>query len=253
MNNPTYMNSKTSTVNVPIQLIIVFDNHPFAPNLGTSMGFACIIKGFEKTILFDTGSDGRLLLANIKALGYRPEDIDIVFLSHDHWDHTDGLGAILERNPEITVVLPVDFPSDFKDKIRRAGAVIEEISQAKQISPGVWSTGVLGNGIREQSLICLSPKGAVVMTGCAHPGIVKIIEVAKNISPDIYLVMGGFHLGGAPLDELRATGEQFRRLNVRRVAPCHCSSHAARELFEEIYRFDAMLIGVGSKITIPNS
>ncbi len=215
------------------------------------MGFACIITGFEKTILFDTGSDGHLLLANMQALGYQPEDIDVVFLSHDHWDHTDGLEAVLQRNPKITVFLPADFPSDFKNRIRLAGASVEEVTQAQQICPGVWSTGVLGDGIHEHSLVCSSPQGAVVITGCAHPGVVKIIEVAKNIHPDIYLVMGGFHLGGASLDELRLTGEHFRRLDVRHVAPCHCSSHAARSLFKEIYGADAMLIGVGSEITIP--
>lgn len=126
-----------------------------------------------------------------------------------------------------------------------------EITQAQQICSGVWSTGVLGNGIHEHSLVCSNPQGAVVITGCAHPGIVKIIGVAKDIVPDIYLVMGGFHLGGASLDELRATGKQFRRLSVRHVAPCHCSSHAARTLFKEVYGTDAMLLGVGSVVTIP--
>ncbi len=215
------------------------------------MGFACVITGFEKTILFDTGSDGRLLLANMQTLGYRPEDIDIVFLSHDHWDHTNGLEAVLQRNPKITVFLPADFPSDFKNRIHHAGASVEEVTQTQQICPGVWSTGVLGDGIHEHSLVCSSPQGAVVITGCAHPGVVKIIEVAKNIYPDVYLVMGGFHLGGASLDELRLTGEHFRRLGVRHIAPCHCSSHAARSLFKEIYGKDAMLMGVGSEITIP--
>ena len=212
------------------------------------MGFACIVSGFEKTILFDTGSDGPLLLANMQTLGYRPEDIDIVFLSHDHWDHTNGLEAVLQRHPDITVFLPANFSLNLKNRIRSAGASVEEVTQAQQICSGVWSTGVLGDGIREHSLVCSTPEGAVVITGCAHPGVVKIIEATKHIFPEIYLVMGGFHLGGASLDDLRLIGEHFRRLGVRHVAPCHCSSHAARSLFEEMYGEDALLPGVGSVI-----
>lgn len=236
---------------MPLRITIVFDNNPAIQGLETSLGFACVIEGLEKTILFDTGSEGRMLLANMEKLGLALGDIGIVVLSHDHWDHTGGLEAFLQRNSKVTVFLPASFPPDFKSTVREAGASVVEVSDRCEICRGAWSTGVLGDGIREQSLFCESPEGGVLITGCAHPGIVRIVEVAKNIQPDIFLVMGGFHLGGAPLGELRRIGEHFRRLGVDQVAPCHCSSDAARSLFEEIYGAQAILPGAGSVIHIP--
>jgi 7,8-dihydropterin-6-yl-methyl-4-(beta-D-ribofuranosyl)aminobenzene 5'-phosphate synthase len=245
------MNSAKTAARMPLRITIVFDNNPAVRGLETSLGFACVIEGLEKTILFDTGSEGRMLFANMEKLGFALEDIGIVVLSHDHWDHTGGLGAFLQRNSKVSVFLPADFPPDFKNTVRETGASVVEVSNRCEICRGAWSTGVLGDGMREQSLLCDSPEGGVLITGCAHPGIVRIVEVAKHIQPDIFLVMGGFHLGGASLAELRRIGEHFRRLGVRRVAPCHCSSDAARSLFEEMYGAQAILPGAGSIIRIP--
>ncbi len=245
------MNSAETAARMPLRITIVFDNNPAVQGLETSLGFACIIEGLEKTILFDTGSEGRMLLANMEKLGFAPEDVGIVVLSHDHWDHTGGLGAFLQRNPTVEVFLPADFPPGFKNAVRETGASVVEVSDRCEICRGARSTGVLGDGIREQSLLCESPAGGVLITGCAHPGIVRIVEVAKSVQPDIFLVMGGFHLGGASLAELRRIGEHFHHLGVRRVAPCHCSSDAARSLFEQIYGAQAILPGVGSVIHIP--
>jgi len=52
----------------------------------------------------------------------------------------------------------------------------------------------LGTGIKEQSLIIKSAKGLIIITGCAHPGIVNIVKKAKEIFPNenVYLVLGYF-------------------------------------------------------------
>lgn len=245
------MDSANSTAKTPLRITIVFDNNLAVRGFETALGFACVIQGVEKTILFDTGSDGRMLLANMKKLGFLPEDIDIIVLSHNHWDHTGGLAAVLQRNSQVAVFLPADFPPDFKNNVAESGASIVEVTKKRLICRGVWSTGVLGNVISEQSLVCESPHGIVVVTGCAHPGIVKIVEVAKNIRPDIFLVMGGFHLGSTSLGELREIGERFRAVNVRKVAPTHCSGDDVRSLFKEMFAEDMSLVGVGSEILIP--
>jgi len=81
-----------------LEMRILFDNNPYEKGLEVSWGFSCLIKGAEKTILFDTGGDGSILMANIEKMGIDPSEIDLVVLSHDHLDHTGGLSAFLEKN-----------------------------------------------------------------------------------------------------------------------------------------------------------
>ncbi|MCK4428210.1 MAG: MBL fold metallo-hydrolase, partial [candidate division Zixibacteria bacterium] len=94
-------------------------------------------------------------------------------------------------------------------------------------------------------------KGLVVITGCAHPGIVEILREAKKITnEDIYLVLGGFHLGGVGDSKLRDIIKSFRELGVKKAAPCHCSGDRTRELFKEEYGDDFIANGVGKIIEI---
>lgn len=72
----------------------IYDNYPAQAGFTTAWGFVCVIQGTDKTILFDTGSDGAVLLANMAKAGIDPDVIDLVVLSHQHWDHT-GISAAL--------------------------------------------------------------------------------------------------------------------------------------------------------------
>jgi len=68
-------------------------------------------------------------------------------------------------------------------------------------------------------------KWLIIITGCAHPGIVDIVKKATKILPykKIYLVMGGFHLSGDSYSEIEEIIEVFRNLAVQKIAPSHCS------------------------------
>jgi len=242
----------TSTTAVKnLSITVSYDNNPYKERLTAAWGFSCVIRGTEKTILFDTGGDGSILLTNMEKLGINPKEIDLVVLSHIHGDHVGGLSSFLEKNPEVVVYLPKSFPRGFKDGVKEYGAKIVEVREPLKICEGVYSTGELGTWIKEQSIIISTEKGLIVITGCAHPGIVKIVNKVKDlVKGDVLLVMGGFHLGGESKGEIENIVSSFRKLGVSYVGPCHCSGDAARQLFKEEYGENFINIGVGRVVTM---
>jgi 7,8-dihydropterin-6-yl-methyl-4-(beta-D-ribofuranosyl)aminobenzene 5'-phosphate synthase len=91
----------------------------------------------------------------------------------------------------------------------------------------------------------------MVITGCAHPGIVKIVRKAKTVLKDeVLFVMGGFHLGGESKRRLERIVSDFRKLGVQYVGPCHCSGDTARQVFQKEYQNKFISVGVGTVITL---
>ena len=180
-----------------MKITIVYDNQA-DEGLKSGWGFSCLIEAQQK-ILFDTGDSGENLIYNLRQLDIQPEGIAAVVISHDHWDHTGGLKEFLKLNNNAKVFRPKSF------------------SKPTEISPGIYSTGALGTFIKEQSLVVNTQKGNVVITGCAHPGLGKIIDKAKQLG-EIYGVMGGFH-GFSALEKLQG---------IKLIAPCHCTKYSQK-------------------------
>ncbi|MCK5768326.1 MAG: MBL fold metallo-hydrolase [Candidatus Atribacteria bacterium] len=236
-----------------LNITVCYDNNPYKEKLITAWGFSCVIRGTEKTILFDTGGDGSILLTNLEELGINPKEIDLVVLSHIHGDHVGGLPSFLEKNSEVVVYLPKSFPKDFKDKVKEYGAKIVEVQESLKICQEVYSTGEMGTWIKEQSLIIQTKKRLIVITGCAHPGIVKIVNKVKDLfKDDVFLVMGGFHLGGENKGGIENIISSFRKLGVNYAGPCHCSGDSARQLFKKEYGENFINVGVGRVVTMNN-
>ena len=160
------------------RLTILYDNNPYDYRLKSSWGFSCLVELEGKTVLFDTGGDGEILLYNMRVLNKDPKTIDMIVLSHIHGDHTGGLWIILREKPALKVYIPKSFPQEFEQRLENSGARIVRVSSSLEIFPGVWSTAEMGHGIKEQSLIIDTSKGMILVTGCAHPGIVNIIKKA---------------------------------------------------------------------------
>ena len=123
------------------------------------------------------------------------------------------------------------------------------MNEPVRICKGVYSTGVLGNGIKEQALIISTDRGLIVITGCAHPGIVHILQTVKELNSDnILLVMGGFHLGAMRKVQLEEIIANFRELGVEMVGSCHCTGELARQKFKQEYGNHFLDVGVGRLI-----
>ena len=243
---------QTTALPAPITIAVTYDNNPYDDRLRTAWGFSCLLRLPEKTILFDTGGDSSILLDNMDQLQIDPKEIDIVVLSHIHGDHVGGLGGILNQNSDVTVYLPASFPQSLKEDVKLYGAEVKEIHEPRELFDGVYTTGELNGGIKEQSLIVKTDEGLVIITGCAHPGVVNVVQKAREIAGDrVYLLLGGFHLGGASASKIESIIDSFEQLGVERVAPCHCSGDSARRLLREHYGEGYIECGVGRRVTLP--
>jgi len=229
-----------------ITLISVYDNYQVDKRLETTWGFATLIKTSCELILFDTGGDSKILLYNMEKLNIKPSSIKKVVISHIHGDHAGGLEGFLEKNNDVTVFIPESFPQSVKNMIVQKGAKFIEVSASRKISDFIYTTGQLPGPPEEQSLIIDSGKGLVVITGCAHPGIVNVVKKVKKLmeKDKVYLVLGGFH--HPPISCVK----EFRKLQVEKVAPSHCTGDLVREAFRKEYKENFIEYGVGKIVEI---
>jgi len=202
-----------------MKITIVYDNCLARAGLKKGWGFSALIEAANTPlILFDTGNEGAALLDNMKQLGIDPTQIGRIVISHAHGDHTGGLADILEVNSHARIYLPASI------SVRNTGRDVVAVSRPVNISETVVSTGEL-KGI-EQSLAIKTDKGIVVVTGCSHPGVGEILDVASRYGT-VYGIIGGFH-----------GFSNFKRLNgLSLICPCHCTQHTSEieAMFPEQY------------------
>lgn len=235
-----------------LELYVVFDNVPYAEGLESGWGFACLIRSPDTTILFDTGADGEILLSNMEKLGLSPGEVDAVVLSHVHRDHTGGLRTLLQRRSHLTVYLPESFPGAFVRDVEAAGATVESVISPRRLLDDIHSTGEMGRAVKEQALIVDTSIGLVIVTGCAHPNVADLAERAKALhGKDIHLVIGGFHLRDSSDAEIRATAARLQTLDVRKVAPSHCTGDRALRIFQAEWGANFIRSGLGAVINVP--
>lgn len=190
-----------------VEFFVVYDNEA-KDGFVSSWGFSCYIRS-KVRVLFDTGWDGSILIHNLNLAGI--DDFDYIFLSHQHWDHIGGLNHVIDRTS--CVVVPQSFSRNLKNEIRRKADLIE-VKDMRKIDEGIYTTGELGDFIKEQSLVVELDDGFFVVTGCSHPGLDVILKTAERLGK-IRGVMGGFH-GFSRIEILR-------RYEI--VVPCHCTMY----------------------------
>jgi 7,8-dihydropterin-6-yl-methyl-4-(beta-D-ribofuranosyl)aminobenzene 5'-phosphate synthase len=231
---------------------VVYDNHPPEPGMIRDWGFAAVVRGYAKTILFDTGAKGGALLRNMETLGIRPREIDVIVLSHAHGDHIGGLEAFLRENSAVTVYLPAAFPEAIKQRARNAGATVVQTAAPRAICEGVCTTAVLGEGIREQALVLETADGLVVVTGCAHPGVVALARSAREHGgKPVVAVLGGFHMSSFSSEQIDEVIAALKALGVRRVGPCHCSGQATRRRMKRAFGNGWLELAPGRRASFP--
>jgi len=230
---------------------ILYDNTQAQEGVETGWGFSALIESPGHTVLFDTGADPGVLSRNMRALGKDPSAIEAVVISHAHSDHTGGLGALFEQGLRAPVYLLEAFPSTLRASFPEAVPVVNAVP-GQEIAPGIRTTGTMGTAIPEQALILDTGSGTVVLTGCAHPGPVAMVERAAQLSSaPLHLVAGGFHLLEASPDEVQAIIQDFRRGGVARAGATHCTGDPAIEAFRSAYADNFQPLGVGRVLRFP--
>jgi 7,8-dihydropterin-6-yl-methyl-4-(beta-D-ribofuranosyl)aminobenzene 5'-phosphate synthase len=233
-------------IKTPVRFSILYDNYLHKEGTKPDWGFSCLIEGTEKTILFDTGTNPEILMHNIGQLEVDLKDVDQIVISHEHYDHTGGLNAVLEKNHEVSVYLPVSFPYEFVRNVETKKAEVISVDEPVEICQNVYSTGEMGDQIKEQSLILNTDKGLIIVTGCSHQGIVAILKRAKELfDRPIHLVFGGFHLGAKSNAELEEIIRNFKEIGVEKCGATHCTGDEAIGMFKEALGENYVPMGTG--------
>ena len=187
-----------------------------------------------------------------------------------------GEEAFLRRyslNPGTSEI--VDIGQLDRRDIEALGLKVVEINKPTRIIPGVYSTGRIervtehekmsssllverGSGLEpddfrgEQALFCLvKGRGLVVLSGCAHVGIINTVRQVQRISGirKIHAVMGGFHLVHAKPQTIRKTVADIREMEPDFIAPAHCSGFEATVAFSKKMPNEFNLNTAGTRYT----
>ncbi len=232
-----------------IKLNVIFDNECCDTQLTSLWGFSCLLQTPEHTILFDTGSNGRVLLKNLQSKALELQEIDTIFISHAHWDHIGGVDSILELNPNVHIFVTRHVSKNLIRDLNRLSLGVTVIDdQPTQILPFIHSTGAMGEA-SEQAIIIDTNEGLIIISGCAHSGIEAIVERAKDtFNKEILLLLGGFHLFGKEHQKVEKIVDHIQSLGTKYVCPSHCTGKEAKDIFAQ--KFGKKYIDGGTGIEI---
>ncbi|ASJ03785.1 MBL fold hydrolase [Thermococcus profundus] len=223
-------------------------------------GFSALVEHNGYRVLVDTGTDGKVLINNMRELGVEPDSIDALFLTHGHYDHTGGMAELLKvrREPLDVYAHPGIFARRIalkpkrmeigipftREELESLGAVFHLSEKPHEFLPGFISPGEIerrtwdrtvgylvedGKEIRDPirddvALIIDLGESIAVITGCGHSGILNIarytIETARK---PIKTLIGGFHLRGAPELLLDEVVKGIKELGVETLHAGHCT------------------------------
>jgi 7,8-dihydropterin-6-yl-methyl-4-(beta-D-ribofuranosyl)aminobenzene 5'-phosphate synthase len=271
------------------KITILYDAFGTDAAMKKDWGFSALVEVAGKRILFDTGNDGETFAANVKAKGVDLTNLDFVILSHRHSDHMAGLGHVLTANPTVKIYAPREgfgifgssLPSSFYRKDESLapemryydgkppdvmkfgtawqGANFETIDKTTEVAPGITLIALVSEApgtreLEELSLAINTSDGVVLVVGCSHPGIERIVEAAVAINPKIHLIAGGFHLVAATDDVISKAVTALKDVfKVENVAPGHCTGEPTFAALKQAFGSRYIYAGAGTMLQLGSS
>lgn len=251
-------------------------------DITAEFGLSMLVEHDSRKILFDTGSTGAFV-DNAKALGVDLAAVDAAVVSHRHYDHAGGLARFFEVNDSAEVhwvrteagqrfarimhFVKRDIGVD-RSMVSANASRFVEFEGELDLGDGVHLLSRIGEAYprpagnkwlfvqrdgravldpfdHELAMVVREPDGMVVFTGCAHTGVLNMVDRARERFPEtpIKAIVGGFHLVGMPptkrsMSESRDAVEQLGRslgeMCTGNIFTGHCTGARAFEVLEEI-------------------
>ena len=268
------------------QITVLYDAFGQTSAMQEDWGYAALVEYGGKRILFDTGNNPDILARNVKTKGIDLSELDFVVMSHRHGDHMGGLSYVLSVNPKVPIYAPkegfgvygADLPSSFYRKdpslapeqryyngsppeIMRFGSAwpsanFRLVDKNTEIAANIHLITLVSDKpgtleLRELSLVIDTSEGLVIVVGCSHPGIDKIVESATAINPRIHFIVGGFHLVVASDPDIeKIVSALHDRFRVEYIAPGHCTGEPAFTALKRAFGDRYVYAGLGTTLTI---
>ncbi len=248
-----------------LRITILAENSVVVPfDVVGEHGFSAFVEMDGFNFLFDTGQ-GKALVNNALALKKDLSSAQFLYLSHGHYDHTGGMVDLLKIKSPIDVYAHPDMFSErywfkggvqkyigvqfSKEYLESLGANFKFHKDFQEIAKNVYSSGEVerntpfekidaemkvknenGELVQDQiwddySMAIKTSKGLVVILGCAHAGIVNILNhfIKQTGEKEIYAVLGGTHLGFANDEQIDETVKVLDKYNIQKLGVSHCT------------------------------
>ena len=239
-------------------------------------GWSALISTPTARVLIDVGQTWQVLSHNSLRLKTNLDEIDSVMITHGHYDHGGSIHGIINSLPSRTefVASPKIFEQKYstRRKLRyiglpRTDSEIEMIqgrfhtSQGPvKLAEGVCTTGAIPRvttfetpskylKVRRKGrlridlfedeqavLVNVRDLGTILVSGCAHVGIVNTVKHAQNLTGErVWGIVGGLHLRDASDHRIESTIQELKKLNIGLIAPAHCTGFkSSARLYQEL-------------------
>ncbi len=233
-----------------IKITTVYDNIDGDSRFKADWGFGCIIDHPKAKILFDTGAKAEILEANLNAASIKPESIDIVILSHKHWDHQGGVLWLAQKNNKAKIYIPKTWDKKLEKELSHWPERIHPIKNNRAIDEEFYLIVSSKLFIRELVLAIKTSQGSIILTGCSHTGIDRITHrVRKATNSNILAIFGGFHLLRSSAQAVYKIANKLKQMDVKTVSPCHCTGKEAMAIFQKEFAENYIPNGIGCQFT----
>ena len=278
---------RTSAGPAQDRITILYDAFGKPSGMKKDWGYSALVEYGGKHILFDTGNNAEIFAQNVKVSGVDLKKLDFAVISHRHGDHTGGMNYLLTVNPQVKIFAPKEgfgvFGASLPGTFYRQDASLPDymryyngkppqimtfgtpwpsanfvlIDGVTEAAPGISVIATVSQTpgtleLRELSLAIETPKGLILVVGCSHPGIERIVEASMVPDKHVYAIVGGLHLVTTPDSEIaRIVTALHDKWKVDRVALGHCTGEPAFAAFQRAFGVHYNYAGLGSVIELP--